>query len=128
MSQKTVIDEVQRVPEHLTDVLDILERWRLRVSNELDLVPEGHAPPPALARQLSEISKNSKPIAQELRAWVGKVKETIDTMSLDDKLKVSMNLIQDLSKGDRYKFYAHLIATEKARKDGGIILAVTNYG
>ncbi len=128
MSDKTVIDEVQRVPAHLTALLAMLEKWEARVSNELDKVIEGRAPPPKLAKQLGDITKNSKPIAQELRAWVGKVKEVVDSMSLEDKLKVSLNLIQSLSVGDRLRFYHHLIATEKARKDGKVLLAVTKYG
>lgn len=127
-STDTVIDEVERVPIHLTKVLSMLERWEARVSNELDLVPEGSAPDSKLAKQLGEIAKNSKPIAQELRAWVDKVDKVVKNLSLEDKLKVSLGLIQQLSKGDRLRFYHTLMATEKKRSDDGILLAVTNYG
>lgn len=124
---KTVLDEIQRVPAHLTEVLDMLERWRARCSNELDMVKEGHAPPANLAKQLSDIAKTSKPTAMELRAWVGKVTEVQKAMSLEDKLKVSLNLIQKLSRGDRLKFYQHLIQTERSRVDGGVLMVVTNH-
>jgi hypothetical protein len=125
MSKKTIIEEIERVPGHLTKCLDMLERWESRVSNELDATPEGSAPDSGLARQLSEITKTSTSVAKEMRAWVGKVKEVVDSLSLDDKIKVSINLIQSLSLGDRLKAYNHIRQTELGRDDGGIILSVS---
>ena len=123
---KTVIDEIERVPRHLTNILTLLEDWEARLKNELDAAPEGRAPKPGLAKQLSDMSKNSKPIAQELRAWVDKVIEVNKNLSLGDKLKVSAKLIQSLSAGDRYKFYGKLNEMERERGDGGIKLVVTH--
>ena len=125
---RTVIDEVQRVPTHLTNLLGTLEQWLARVNNELDLTPEGKAPDRDLAKQLGEIAKNSKPIAQELRAWVGKVTEVQKSLSLGDKLKVSLKLIQEMSMGDRIRFYHLITETERVRPDGGIRLVVTTHG
>ena len=127
-STRTVIDEIQRVPAHLTSLLEMLVKWVSRLSNELDLVPEGASPPRDLAKQMGEIAKTSKPIAQELRAWVGKVTEVQKSLSLGDKLKVSLNLIQELSMGDRLRFYQLVNETERARSDGGIRLVVTRDG
>lgn len=125
---RTVIDEVERVPKHLTNLLTMLEEWQARLKNELDLVSPGKAPKPALAKQLSDISKTSKPIAQELRAWVDKVVAVNKGLSLGDKLKVSLKLIQSLSAGDRYKFYEAINEAERERTDGGIKLVVTKHG
>lgn len=127
-SEDEVLHEVKRVPEHLRKVLDLLERWEARVSNVLDSKTEGHLPTDKVAKQISDLAKNSKPIAQEMRAWVDKTDQVVKNMSLEDKLAVSLRLIQGLSKGDRYKFYHRVIQAEKDRKDGGIIMAVTNHG
>ena len=123
---RTVIDEIDRVPKHLANVLTMLEDWQARLQNELDVTRNrGKMPTPGLAKQLSDITKTSKPIAQELRAWVDKVIEVNKSLSLGDKLKVSLKLIMTLSAGDRYKFYELINEAERARGDGGIKLVVT---
>jgi hypothetical protein len=124
MSTGTIIDEIERVPSHLTRCLDMLERWEARVSNELDCVAAGSAPDAGLARQLAEITKTSTSVAKEMRAWVGKVREAVDSLSQEDKIRVSLNLIQGLSSGDRLKTYQHISQLESARQDGGLVLRV----
>ena len=124
MSTGTIIDEIERVPTHLTKCLNMLERWEARVSNELDAVKEGHAPDASLARQLSEITKTSTSMAKEMRAWVGKVREAVESLSLEDKIRVSLQLIQGLSMGDRLNTYHHIRQLEEARPDGGVKLHV----
>jgi hypothetical protein len=128
MKTGTIIDEIERVPQHLTRCLGMLERWEARVSNELDSVDEGHAPDAGLARQLAEISKTSTSMGKEMRAWVGKVTEVVEKLSLEDKINVSLNLLQELSLGDRLKTYNHLRQLEMNRADGGCLLSVSARG
>jgi hypothetical protein len=123
---RTIIDEIERVPKHLVEVLTMLEKWQKLLDNDLDSISRrGKMPPAGMAKQLSDIAKTSKPIAQELRAWVDKVIEVNQSLSLGDKLKVSLKLIQSLSAGDRYKFYEMVNEHERGRSDGGIKLVVT---
>ena len=102
----------------------MLERWERRVSNELDSVSAGSAPKAPLAKQLGQVTKESVTMAKEMRAWVGKVRDTVAQLSIQDKLRVSLSLIQGLGTGDRLKFYAHLAEVEKVRQDGGIDVRV----
>lgn len=125
MKTGTIIDEIERVPAHLTKCLSMLERWEARASNTLDALKVGHAPDAGLARQLSEISKTSVSMGKEMRAWVGKVTEVVDSLSLEDKIQVSLNLLQELGLGDRLKVYNHLRQLELDRTDGGCLLSVS---
>jgi isochorismate synthase EntC len=124
MNNRTVLDEVEAVPDHLNQLFSMLERWRQRLDIEYLAVPEGHAPEASLARQLTELSKASVSMAKEMRHWVGKVKDTSRNLSIEDQVKVSLRLIMNLSKGDRLKTYALMKDLEKQSPDGGISIHV----
>ena len=123
MASQTIINEIERVPTHLTKCLDLLERWEERISTVLDSHVEGHVPKAPLAKQLSDISKVSVAMAKELRAWVGKVTEVVDKLTLPEQADISINFLQKLSVGDRVKAYQSLRERESER-DGGIKLWV----
>jgi hypothetical protein len=118
------LEEVNKVPTHLANVLTMLRDWQARVQNELDAWKPGHAPKRDLAQQMDQIAKASTPMAREMRHWVGTIKKVMDTMSLEDQTKVTVKFITSLSAGDRLKFYNHLRETEAAREDGGIVLHI----
>ena len=122
----TVLDEFDRVPSHLTKLLVLLEHWEERCTNELDAWKPGSIPKAPLASQIDKLAKVSVSMAKELREWQKKRKAVISSLSMEDKLLVSMRLIQGLSVGDRLKFYGKVNEVERSRKDGGIKLAVTH--
>ncbi len=123
MSTGTIIDDIERVPAHLTKCLSMLENWEERLNFNLTSLKEGKMPDASMAKQLNEITKTSMAMAKEMRAWVGKVTEAVESLSLEDRVRVALTMIQELSSGDRLNAYNHIRQLEASRPDGGLAVS-----
>lgn len=118
--------ELMKVPDHLALVLKLVENAAKRIENEMDAVTEGHALPDGLFKQLAELAGKSASLGREMRAWAGKITKHMDDMSLEDRMKMTITFIQDLSAGDRRKLYEYLRDSEANRSDTRVLLHVGN--
>jgi len=118
--------ELMEVPDHLSLVLKLVKNAASRIENEMDAITEGHALPDGLFKQLAELAGKSASLGREIRSWVGKVNKHMDDMSLEDRMKMTVTFIHDLSAGDRKRLYEFLRDDEVNRTDTRIPLHVGN--
>ena len=80
---KTVLEEVERVPALLTEILGGLEGWSKRLKKALKEAPEG-LPDAQTTKQLDTLTKSTLQVSKRMRCWACKVKEDIAALSVNE--------------------------------------------
>lgn len=117
--------EIFQVPEHMQNVLRVLDENRKRLEADMKVGPLAGKFNEDHAAAAAELARASATLGREMRNWMGATKTSLDKLTPGRKTQVFVEWAQGLPLSLRRDLYVILAGLEKARSDG-LKLAVSD--
>lgn len=110
--------EIFQVPEHMQNVLRVLDENRKRLEADMKVGPLAGKFNEDHATAAAEMARASATLGREMRNWMGATKTSLDKLTPGRKTQVFVEWAQGLPLSLRRDLYVILAGIERDRADG----------